>query len=220
MSQRKVSFAPGEYYHIYNRGNSKQTIFQDEEDRVRFLQLLFLSNTSKPFNLSDIRKCKDIFEYERIGSLVSIGLYTLMPNHFHILVRDIKEGGDISKFMQKLSTGYSMYYNQKYERTGSLFEGKFKASHVATDRYLKYLFSYIHLNCIKLIEPSWKEKGIKDKHKALKYLNGYPWSSYIDYVKTKSRPFSLILDKKSFPSYFSSPKALHKELFSWLTYHS
>ena len=219
MAQRKVLFAPEEYYHIYNRGNSKQTIFHDDADRTRFIQLLFLSNASNPFNTADLRKGKGLFEHDRGEALISIGAYIVMPNHFHVLLRHV-EDGDISKFMQKLTTVYSMYYNAKYKRTGGLFEGKFKATHVATDRYLRYLFSYIHLNCIKLIDKTWRENGLKDKNKALGYLHKYKWSSYLDYAEVKQRTYSSVLDKKAFPNYFSSPEAIKKDIFQWINYNS
>src|SRR3989344_3214113 len=148
MSLRKVPFAPGEYYHIYNRGNSKQTIFHDKADYDRFLKLLFLSNGEENFKVQFIGK--NIYEFNRGKELVHVGAYCLMPNHFHLLLTQAQDGG-ISKFIQKLSTGYSMYYNKKYERSGTLFEGKFKSQHAGEDNYMKYLFSYIHLNPIKLI---------------------------------------------------------------------
>src|SRR3989338_5483185 len=100
-----------------------------------------------------------------------------MPNHFHLLLKEIEMGG-ISQFMGKLSTAYSMYFNKKYERTGSLFEGRFKSSRIANDNYLHYLFAYIHLNPIKLIEPMWKEKGINDFARAKEFLGRYNYSSY------------------------------------------
>ena len=124
MSIRKTNFVPGEYYHIYNRGNSKQKIFHDKEDYERFIKLIFLSNGSNNFKIHFIKN-DVVYDFERGKQLVDIGAYCLMPNHFHILITQTEEGS-ISKFMQKLTTGYSMYYNKKYERTGSLFEGKFK----------------------------------------------------------------------------------------------
>src|SRR3989338_5843267 len=105
MSLRKVNFVAGEYYHIYNRGNSKQKIFHDKEDYLRFIALLYISNTSESFNLYDLSRDPnfDIYELERNNLLVSIGAYCLMPNHFHILITETTEGG-ISKFMQKLGS--------------------------------------------------------------------------------------------------------------------
>src|SRR3989344_4623952 len=127
MSLRRVAFVLGEYYHLYNRCNSK-------------LNINFR-------NVIDVTK--EVLVFERRETLVDIGAFCLMPNHFHLLLRE-KEDGNISLFMKKLLTAYVMYFNKKYERTGSLFEGKFKSEPVREDNYLKYLFSYIHLNPIKL----------------------------------------------------------------------
>src|SRR5574344_112352 len=218
MSLRKVNFAKGEYYHIYNRGNSKQKIFRDKEDYLRFIALLYIANTSDKFNIYDLKKYvnSDMYEKEKSDSLVGIGSYCLMPNHFHILITEKVEGG-ISNFMQKLSTAYAMYYNKKYERSGSLFEGKFKSKHIDKDNYFKYLFSYVHLNPIKLIQKDWKEKGIKNKTEAIKYLNKYEYSSYLDFIE-EERSQNKILDLKEFPKYFSNKKSFIKDTFEWLSY--
>lgn len=217
MSLRKTAFVPREYYHIYNRGNSKQKIFHDAEDYFRFIKLLFLSNGYENFKIQFIGK-KNIYEENRGRQLISIGAWVLMPNHFHILIIQTEEGS-ISKFMQKLTTAYSMYYNKKYERTGSLFEGKFKAEHIKDDRYLKYLFSYIHLNPIKIIQKDWKEIGIRNKNQALKFLGNYKYSSYQDYLSPESkRPESVILNKETFPDYFLTKEKFQKEIFEWLSY--
>ncbi len=216
MSIRKVSFVQGEYYHIYNRGNSKQKIFRDEQDYKRFIDLLYISNTKEKFNLFDLNRTSpfNVYNFEIKNHLVFIGAYCLMLNHFHILVTEIEKGG-ISKFMQKVSTAYSMYYNKKYKRTGGLFEGKFKSEHINNDRYLKYLFSYIHLNPVKLIQNDWKEKGIRDKQQAVKYLQNYQHSSYLDYIGMK-RIQNKLLNTKAFPDYFPTPKLMQKEIFEWL----
>ena len=218
MSLRKKVFVPSEYYHIYNRGNSKQKIFHDEEDYIRFLDLLYISNSFEKFNIFDIRKFSNVCENERGDLLVYIGAYVIMPNHFHILISQT-EDGSISKFMQKLTTGYAMYYNQKYKRTGSLFEGKFKSTHISNNIFLKYLFSYIHLNPIKLIQSKWKEEGIKDKKEAIEYLDGYLYSSYFDYKGIK-RFHSSILTKEEFPKYFPNRKAFDTEIFEWINYQN
>jgi len=216
MPIRKESFVPGEYYHIYNRGNSKQKIFNDEEDYLRFLDLLYISNSSEKFNIFDIRKFSNIFDTERETVLVYIGAYVIMPNHFHLLLTQT-EDGSVSKFMQKLTTAYAMYYNRKYKRRGSLFEGKFKSRHIHNNKYLKYLFSYIHLNPVKLIQTQWKKEGIKNKNKVIEYLNKYLYSSYLDYKGIKRFYFS-ILSKDKFPEYFPSKKSFDKEIFEWISY--
>ncbi|MEI6580665.1 MAG: transposase [bacterium] len=218
MSIRKINFVEGEYYHIYNRGNSKQKIFNDKEDYLRFISLLYISNSNEGFRFFNTSRNMSIYEIDKGSPLVSIGAYCLMPNHFHILITQKKKNG-ISQFMQKLSTGYSMYYNKKYERTGSLFEGKFKSQHLGTDKYLKYLFSYIHLNPVKLIQNDWKEKGIKNKKDVIDYLEKYSYSSYLDYLNFESkRPEFNILTPNFFPEYFPTKDKFQKEIFEWLSY--
>ena len=216
MSIRKVSFVSGEYYHIYNRGNSKQKIFNDKEDYERFVGLLYACNQRDNLRVDDFKKDQGLFNIFRTGVIIGIGAYCLMPNHFHILVTEIDEDG-ISRFIQKFTTAYVMYYNKKYKRTGSLFEGKFKAQHLDRDIYLKYLFSYIHLNPIKLIQSDWKEKGIKDKDKIIKFLTNYKYSSFLDYLDVE-RVQNKILDKNLFPKYFPDKKSFTTEILDWINY--
>ena len=120
---RKISFSVGEYYHLYNRGVDKRNIFANKNDYGRFTALLYLCNSSKPINISKHfdrkRSFQELFVVPRKNTLVEIVSYCLMPNHFHILVYEKRESG-ISRFMQKLSTAYSMYFNVKRGRTGGL----------------------------------------------------------------------------------------------------
>ncbi len=217
MSIRNISFVEGEYYHIYNRGNSKQKIFLSESDYQRFVDLLYAVNREDGFNFADSQKGISVYEKDSENPLVAIGAYCLMPNHFHILLTPLV-GGGVSKFMQKLSTAYVMYFNLKNKRTGSLFEGKFRSQYVGNDRYLKYIFSYIHLNPIKLIQKDWKEKGIKNKKVALQYLAGYEYSSYVDYIG-KERVQKMILSKSHFPEYFPSKSEFNNEILDWISYN-
>ncbi|MES2930573.1 MAG: transposase [Patescibacteria group bacterium] len=214
MSLRNTPFVADEYYHLYNRGNSKQKIFHDKQDYKRFLLLLHLVNTKEKI-VSRLIKEKP-FSRHNTMCLVGIGAYCLMPNHFHLIVKECGEGG-ISKFMQKLTTAYAMYYNQKYKRSGSLFEGKFKSQHTESDKYLKYLFSYIHLNPLKLIDKDWRNKRTKDKKWFLDFLRTYHYSSYRDYIFIV-RPENIILNKEIFPAYFPNEELFEKEVFEWLSY--
>lgn len=211
---RKIPFVPGEYFHIYNRGTDRRVIFQDNNDYENFLKLLFLSNSDKNFKISNLPN--DIYLFERGNQLVNIGAYCAMPNHFHLLITPVVKGG-VSKFMQKLSTGISMHYNTKYNRTGTLFEGRFKAEHIRGDRHLKYLFSYIHLNPVKLIQPDWKEKKVKNPNEVLRFLKKYYFSSYLEYSK-ETRKENLIINKSVFPNYFKSSSLINKELLEWITF--
>lgn len=213
--ERKFTFAVGEYYHIYNRGVEKRDIFKDDSDWLRFQRMLHIANGTNAVVYKIIQRWS--LDKIDIGKRISaVGAYCLMPNHFHILAKETEEGG-VSKFMAKLTTSYSKYFNQKYNHTGVLFQGRFKAEHVDNDEYLKYLFAYIHLNPVKLIEPTWKETGIEDKQKAEEYLSRYTHSSYSDYVG-KEREEKLILTKKEFPEYFSDARDFSEYISDWLNY--
>lgn len=216
MPVRKVTFTPGEFYHLYNRGNSRQKIFLTEQDHERFMMLLYVANGTRPLDLREV-KPEDAYNFERGEQQVAIGAYCLMPNHFHILATPMVEEG-ITTFMRKLTTGYSMYFNKRHYRTGALFEGRFKSEHANDDSYLKYLFAYIHLNPVKLIQSDWREVGIKDRQETLGFLQQYHYSSYLD--TQTSRPQSSIIDHSPFPTYFSQPADFDCEMLEWLSYRT
>ena len=205
MTMRKIPFVSSEYYHLYNRGNSKQKIFHDAQDHEYFIKLLSITN-----NTTRARSERLSVKIKEDEKIISIGAYCLMPNHFHILIRQEKDGG-ISLFMQKLLTGYAMYYNKKYKHTGGLFEGRFKSKYAGEDRYLKYLFSYIHLNPLKLIDSNWKKAKLYNKHFA--FLLEYQYSSFHEYLKEE---YNLVF-KEAFPDYFSTKKSFLKEITVWLS---
>ncbi len=220
MTTRRMIFSEGEYYHIYNRGTDKRIIFLEPGDYRRFLALLYVCNSTRAVDMTahfhEGKSFLEFFSTERDDTLVEIGLYCLMPNHFHILVREKVQGG-LSKFMSKLATAYSMYFNKKIARTGVLFEGAFKGKHADNDKYLKYLFAYIHLNPVKIIDPEWKENGIADREAAKKYLTEYSYSSYLDYMGAE-RVEGKILNKSAFPEYFTDHKDFEQYIDEWLSF--
>ncbi len=224
MGIRKNPLVNLEYYHIYNRGNSKMEIFKTEDDYNRFIKMLFLCNSDKKINFRTdiVEKNIDAWDFEVGESIVSIGAWVLMPNHFHLYITGSrsKASGEkednISIFMQKLSTAYAKYFNAKYKRTGSLFEGKFKATLIKDEIQAKYLFSYIHLNPVKLIDPKWKTEGIKSKKETLDFLNKYQWSSYLDF-KEKDRIESIVLNRTDFLNYFSNSELVDSEIMEWFS---
>ena len=205
MTIRKIPFVVGEYYHIYNRGVDKRTIFIDPYDYKRFMVLLYICNSRKSVNIRALLNkglsFVEIFDIDREETLVDIGVYCLMPNHFHILIKEKLDGG-ISMFMEKLATAYVMYFNTKNERKGALFEGSFKAKHIDNDAYLNWVFSYIHINPIKLNEPNWKESGISNPTIVKDFVEKYAYSSYYDYF-LGNRSENVILNKIVFSDYFS-----------------
>jgi putative transposase len=213
MVTRYTTFAPGEYYHVYNRGVEKRTIFHDTNDYYRFQQLLYIANTVDYVNVRDLfLQYKTLYQVPKDEPLVSIGAYCVMLNHFHILLTPLVEGG-VGKFMNKLGTSYSMYFNRRYERTGRLFEGSYKAKHASDDRYLKYLYAYIHLNPVRNKYPH-NTSG----ETLLTAAAQYSYSSLPDYVWPQDgREESVIIDSSQFPEYFLQPYDHQKELLTWLT---
>ena len=218
--ERKVPLIEGEYFHIYNRGVDKRKIFMDTHDYHRFMMLIYLCNSSEPVDLQKLfregRTFTEIFSVPREKLLVDIGAWVLMPNHFHMVLKGKQKNG-ITLFLRKLCTGYSTYINLKYERSGSLFQGKFKSKHASDDRFLKYLFSYVHLNPIKLIsgESNWKEVGLKNKVFAEKFINNYEYSSLPDY-RGQDRIYNTIINKDLFLDIHDDFNEMIKNMEDWL----
>ena len=219
MSRNSI-FSVGENYHLYGRGTDKRIVFLKTKDYERFISLLYIFNNTKTVHVSNLSKAalEDVLNLKKEENLVKITSYCLMPNHFHILAQETREGG-ISKFMQKVMTGYTMFFNKKYERTGALFESSFKSIHVNNDDHLKYLLAYIHLNPVKTVDPLWKEKGISNKNKAKEFLKQYRYSSLSDYSGGE-RNESKIIDKDTLPEYFENFTGFEKYLDFWLNYNT
>ncbi len=213
--ERKITFAQGEYYHIYNRGVEKRKVFLNVGDYQRFQRLLYLCNSTERVIFRDVQKLP-LDEIQRGEPIVALGSYALMPNHFHFCIREIGEGG-ISRFMEKLITGYSMYFNKRCERVGPLFQGRFKAKHIQSDEYLKYLFAYIHLNPVSLFDSAWKENGIGNVCGAQAFLESYRWSSGGDYLDIP-RAEASIVSREHFPKYFNTTQDIKSFYRDWLTY--
>ncbi len=198
--------AIGEWYHCYNRGVDKRRVFHNKEYYERFLFLIYIANRTERVHTSHLKSTRlaevladtTLDNYE---PLVEIGAYTLMPNHLHIAVREIRDGG-IATFMQKVFTGYTMYFNKRHERTGSLFASTYKSKHVDDDRYMKQLIHYIHLNPVEIIEPRWKE-GKGNIKKIEKWLLTYPYSSLPDF--STDRPEKKILGTTVFELFDKIP---------------
>lgn len=222
MSIRDAELIEDEYFHIYNRGNGKMEIFKDEEDYDRFMKLLYICNSEKSFKFRDVIVDQHInaWDFERGDTIVDLSSWVLMPNHFHLVLishrSDLWTEGynPITEFMRKLATAYVMYFNQKYKRTGSLFEGKFKSRLVSKDNYFNYLFSYIHLNPVKLIQSDWKEKGIKNVQKALNFIKNFHYSSFLDFYSHQNRKESKIIKLDSLPEDFKTNNV--EDLFEWI----
>jgi len=179
---QRPQFVTNEIYHIYNRGVEKRTIFLSGRDYQRFIRSMEIFNDISPAtNLH--RPCLKS-DFKQRKPLVEILCFCLMPNHYHLLLRQLVDGG-ITEFMRKIGTGYTNYFNLKNNRVGPLLQGKFKAVHLEKEAHLLYLPHYIHLNPLDLSMPEWREKKIRNVEGALKFLESYNWSSYPDYIGKK-----------------------------------
>ena len=176
---RNLPFANSGYYHVMNRGVDKRTIFGGTKDYQRFLNGMIAFNDvdrCSPISLSKLEITASQNPY------VHVLAYCLMPNHFHLLLKQVSDRG-VSEYLRRIGIGYTTYFNKKYERTGCLFQGPFKAISVETDSYLTHLSRYIHLNPLELVDPSWKTNGVIDWEAAHRYLEKYKWSSARYYLK-------------------------------------
>ena len=139
----REKIALGEYYHIYNRGSDKMLIFRNRNDLDRFFDSLTFFNSKKP--IVSLREARNEENKKRNDRLVELVCYCLNPNHFHLLLKEISEGG-ISEFMKRLCGGYTWYFNNKYRRSGNLFQGTFKSIRIESNEQLLHLGAYINLN--------------------------------------------------------------------------
>lgn len=196
MSINRPELVNGKIYHIVVRGVGDSEIFIDESDYYRAIFSLYEFNTTEPVEIRKQREKRKLIKIsggqtsatqDRRDFLVEILAFCLMPNHIHLLLRQLKNNG-ISEFMRKFGTGYAGYFNRKYNRKGHLFQGRFKAVLINTEKQLQIAFVYIHTNPISLNEPKWREKGIKNLNEVMKFLKNYKWSSYLDYIGIKNFP--------------------------------
>ncbi|MEX1027146.1 MAG: transposase [Candidatus Paceibacterota bacterium] len=179
MATRKVPLAINEFYHVYQRGINKQPIFELDEDKTRFLLPILASQSLKRIanpSLLSLRYIKtrsfgftqpiaDDIATNRVVSLVS---FCVMPNHFHIILQQLEDGG-ISQYMKRVLNSYAKYFNTKYDRSGHLFEKEFQAQHISSNTQLLHTSAYIHRNPREL--KGWAGNESR-----------YEWSSFPDYT--------------------------------------
>ncbi len=213
MSARKLTFTNGEIYHVYNRGVEKREIFIEISDYFRMVNDFYeLNDRNATFNsqYSSRRNPGKQCQKATREILVEILAFVLMPNHYHLVLRQVVEDG-IMKFMQKLGTGYAVYFNKKYDRVGSLFQGRFKVTHIDTDDYMGNLVGYIHTNPIDLI-PNYRGPASR----AMEYLEKYRWSSFLDYIGINN--FPLITNRDFIIEMMGGGEGVKSSVNAWLTY--
>lgn len=194
MSTNREKFVPGEYYHIYSRIILNTPEFKDNQVAERLALIFLVANSMKSSEIFQYLRNNNNSPQEKILEIVRQGekiidilCYSIMPDHYHLLLREKKENG-IYRFMHKCNTSIAKYINVKKDRVGPLFESRFKAKHVDSNVYLLHLSAYIHLNPLDfLIGKTWREHKIRDWNSARKKLLGYPWSSLEFYINENSK---------------------------------
>lgn len=199
---RKQKLATDNIYHVYNRGVEKRHIFVDQHDYLRFINNLAIFNDTRPV-LNAKYRVKEIETLDSRKPFVDVLAFCLMPNHYHLLLQQKNDEG-ISKFMNKIGVGYANYFNLKYKRVGSLFQGTFKAVLIEKESQFLYIPYYIHLNPLDLIVKDWRENGIGKLKPAINFLDSYKWSSHRDY-SGKSK-FTGVLNMHPLNEFFVNPE--------------
>ncbi len=228
MPYRREQFVNGEIYHIVIRGIDDNLIFKNTDDYYRGIFSIYEFNTTELITIRARRKARN--EIKKIlkktnrdrvpvvdnrDKLVEILCFYFMPNHIHLLVRQIKNNG-ITQFMRKLGAGYGGYFNRKYGRKGYLFQNRFVAVHIKTNEQFKNVFVYIHTNGISLVEPKWKEEGVKNPKRIIKFLENYKWSSYPDYIGKKN--FPSVTDRDLLLKVMGGGKGCREFVENWVKY--
>ncbi|GEM_PF-1121152 len=176
---------PDIYYHVYNRGAHKADIFLDGSDYVRMLKLLYIANNDAPFIMEQLPD--NIFGVKRNRILVDIVAYCLMPNHIHIVLKkrlqiESSAVDSIARFIHKLATGYTVYFNNKYGHSGTIWQGSYKEKIVYDGLYIQTLIKYVHLNPRSLINPDMSKPSCdKNDAETNEFVMKYEYSSIKDY---------------------------------------
>ncbi|MDP4007401.1 MAG: transposase [bacterium] len=226
MPRKPRELEVGRMYHIVNRGVEKRNIFLRSQDYSRFILGLEFFNNESSSHLWDIlargqagtaptlaQRIETMRQKPR-KRIVDLLAFALMPNHYHLIVHEVTEGG-ISLFMRKLG-GYSMYFNKQYNRVGPLFQSRYRGVPVQSDEQLAVVFAYVHTNPIELTEPKWKERKVKDRLGALEKLEEYRWSSYRDY--TGIATFPQVTQREFFTNFYGSKEKCRQAIKDWIAY--
>jgi len=178
-------FSEGAYYHAYNRGYNKQVIFHDKQDYATFMFLL------KKYLDLDFREAKVMKSGEIVliksNSLVKdveLHAFSLMPNHFHMLIKQKSKKG-MPKLLSRVSQAYTHYYNEKYEKIGSIWQGTYKAVLIRNEQQFLHVSRYIHINVSEILAELIKTGIVPDRDSPVSGLSLYEYSSYPTYLGLK-----------------------------------
>lgn len=194
MPGRSTPLVNDQIYHVFNRGIDHRPTFTDKKEFERAMITLSYYQFSNPMKLSKLLQLpsenreKVLSELEsKNDQLIEIVCFCLMPNHFHFLIKQLKENG-IAKFLSNFQNSYTRYFNTRNKRTGPLFLDQFKAVLVETDEQLVHVSRYIHLNPL----TSFVVKNFED-------LKDYPWSSFGEYL---FKNYNMVCSKESVLNFF------------------
>lgn len=208
-----------ELIHVLNRGVDKRKIFLDKQDHFRFIHDLYEFNDKdnvlniSRFQLIDVG-CQSIEKKKKQRKLlVDIHAFCLMPNHYHLLISPRVENG-VPLFMKKLNGGYAKYFNEKYKRSGALFQGKYKRLAIKNEAHFIHLPYYIHLNPLDLITPEWRDRELGNFTKAIKFLDSYRWSSHLDYAGVNN--FPSVTQRSFLLDFFGGQEEYKDSIKKWL----
>lgn len=182
------SFEEQGYYHVFNRGVEKRDLFLDEQDYHLFLYYLYIYATPLKEVLNKYPELPMRLYPKNLASDIEILAFCLMPNHFHLLIKNITRDGT-SKLLKQVTNAYTLYFNQKYKRVGGLVQGRFKAAPIRIENTLLHISRYIHLNPLVA--------GLVSD------LESYPWSSFKSYISLEDT----FAKKETVLSFFNSPNA-------------
>lgn len=193
-----------ELYHVLNRGVEKRQIFMDNRDRARFVHDMYefnspaaAGNAYRQFPMMDIvsPSWTPKESAEKRTRIVDIHAWVLMGNHYHLLLSEVSEGG-LTQFIRKLNVGYAKYFNERYKRSGTLFQGRTKKILIDTDSHFLHILNYVHFNPLDFSSKTrkWREFTIADSDEAFEQLKKYRWSSFLDYCGTKNFPSVLQME--------------------------
>jgi len=229
MPRQKTQLVNNEIYHICLRAVGDDVIFKDDNDYFRGIFSIYEFNNANTVKIW--RRRRDRIQEKKNSELyplregtiannrdcfVEVLAFCFMPNHIHLLIRQLKDSG-ISSFMQKVGGGYAQYFNNRYERKGHLFN-QFKAIHIRSDKQLKNVVTYIHCNPISLVSAGWKTKGIENTGKIMEFLEKeYRWSSLFDYLGTKN--FTSITTRGFILKLMEGSDGIKSDVKNWVQYN-
>ena len=217
---RVEPYGVGSIVHVTNRGTRGMNIVRNNSDRKRFTQLLYYLNDlfiddNWRKTIVGLAPFERPFDWPEREPLVRILAWTLMPNHFHLLIEEIREGG-ISKFMQRLCGSMSAHFNAKYSERGTIFQSSYRSRTISEDTHLRYLVFYIQVKNVLELYPGELKNALNNFNDAWNWALEYPYSSLSSYVAREDSP---ITESKLIRALYSDAGAFKSEARELLAGH-